>query len=330
MSHIFISYVSENTKLAAWICSQLKANGMDPWFSQDEGRITPGDDWRKVLKGAVEKGGFYVPIFTKEWTKRSRSVANEELFFAAEEARMRPAGRRWIIPIKADSDDLPEIDLGGGRALENLQYIDVPRLGWLKALRSLLHALGVDEPKLDHGEPLAPGFGANATIVGGFITYRNFSIPIPEIDGTSFTVTGGYVVRREDGSLFANFSLRAPFEQLQLLNEEMGLDSIDVVSSDGTISIDPDNPSHFRYYDEKDPRPPGTPFWVLGAKEPLQAEVGFEQVTGYDAFGHLNSQDQLVGTFKGFVETASVLGKVRVTFEGDFNLQLMSIFAPTV
>lgn len=328
MAHVFISYVMQNSKLAAWIAHQLRVNGLDPWFSKDVGRIMPGDEWKRVLRQAIQEGGFYLPIFSREWAERGRSVANQELMLAAEEARMRPPGRRWIVPVKSDDEPLPDFEIGGGKQLSDIQYVDVPQVGWGSGLRVLLEAMGVTNPIIDNGEPVALGFGASAKIIGGFVTYRNLSVPIPELEGTSFTVTGGYITRANNGSLVANFRLRAPFEGLQELNAGLGLDSIDVACEERVISSDPSRPSKFSYLDERDRRGPGAPFWVLGSPEPLLSGVEIEQVTGYDAKGYLNQDDQVVGTFTGFVETESPLGKIRLTFDGDFTLQLKAAVAP--
>lgn len=330
MAHVFISYVMENARLAKWVAAQLRANGLDPWFSKDPGRITPGDEWKRALRSAIQEGGFYLPIFTKEWAARDRSVANQELMIAAEEARMRPPGRRWILPIKADPHELPPVDLGGGRQLTDIQYVDVPQLGWEQSLNLLLEAMGVPRPAIDRGEPLAPGFGANARIVGGHVTYRNFNVPLPEMDGTTFVVTGGYVTRAKDSTLVANFRLRAPFEALQEINEQLGLDSIDVASNDKVISTDPAEPSLFHNIDKKDIRPPGMPLWIMGLREPVQTDVEIEQTTGYEASGFINSEDQLIGTFNGFIQTTSISGIMHVTFDGDFSVYLKDVVVPPV
>jgi len=330
MAHVFISFVSENTKLANWVSSQLKSNGLDPWFSEDAGRILPGQNWKDALRKAIEDGGYYVPIFTKEWIERQRSVANEELMFAAEEARLRQSGQPWIVPLLAHKVQLPAVDLGGGRRLSDIHYSDVPKLGWERGLTSLLTALGVPSPTLERGEPLSEGFGSTAKIIGGFVTYRNWSVPIPELEGTSMTVTGGSVQRGEEGELIAKFALRAPFEGLQQLNEQFGLDIIDVRSSDRAISRDPKKPSHFSFVDEKDERPAGSEFWEMGASEFPRSTVSVQQVSGYDAHGHLNADDQMEGAFSGFVETVTQLGQVRVTFDGEFMLQLKENLGPPV
>jgi hypothetical protein len=328
MAHVFISFVSEDTKLAQWVASQLRSNGLDPWFSEDAGRILPGQNWKDALRNAIECGGYYVPIFTEQWTKRQRSVANEELMFAAEEARLRQSGQPWIVPLLVHKVQLPSVDLGGGRRLSDIHYSDIPKLGWERGLTSLLTAIGVASPVLERGEPLSEGFGSTAKIIGGFVTYRNLSVPIPELEGTSFTVTGGSVQRGADGEIIAKFSLRAPFEGLQQLNEQLGMDQIDVRSTDQVISRDPTKPSRFKFLDEKDERPPGSEFWQMGASDLPKSSVSTQQISGYDAYGYLNTDDQMKGTLSGFVETVTQLGRIRVTFDGDFMLQIKESLGP--
>ncbi len=328
MAHIFISFVEENSKVAAWIVNQLRANGLDPWFSKDEGRIVAGDQWRETLREAIRNGGFYVPLFTKEWADRTRTVANEELTVAVEEARMRGLDRRWLVPVKLDQTPIRTLDLGAGRTLSDIHYVDFPQTGWERGLRSLLKSLGVENPIIEQGEPLAPGFGSVAEIVGGFVRYRNTKPYVAELDGTAFTVTGGHVRRANDGSIFARFELQAPFEELQRMNEELGLTGVDVLTNDLVISTDAAKPTHFRFVDEKDTRPPGSPYWQLGAKRPVRSQISIDQETGYDAYGYLNANDHLVGTFRGYVQSRSALGQVRFTFDGDFDMAVRSIVAP--
>lgn len=327
MTHVFISYVKENAKLASWIAKQIRLNGIEPWFSDDAGRISTGDNWQQVLRSAIQNGGYYLPIYTKEWSARSRSVANQELMIAAEEARLRPSGRRWIIPLKVDDAALPEIHLGGGLSLSDIHYADVSRLGWERALTDILQSLGVENPIIDHGEPLAPGFGTNAKVTHGFVTYRNLSIPIPELDGVSFTMTGGYISRNESGKMVAQFLLRAPFEELQQINQSLGLDKIDVLSVDDCISNDPTKPTRFMYMDEKDRRGAGSPVWRLGQKEKMVTAIPMQQETGYNAVGYITDNNEIIGEFDGYIKTTTELGQMTVTFNGDFGIGIVPLFS---
>jgi hypothetical protein len=328
LAHVFISFVEENVKLVNWIVQQLRANSLDPWFSKEPGRITPGDQWKQTLRSAVRQGGFYLPVFTRQWHERERTVANEELIFAVEEARLRGLHRRWLIPLKADDQPIPAIDLGGGLTLADLQYVDIPQLGWERGLKVLFEAMGVANPVLEAGAPLAHGFGSAASISGGFVTYRNTNPRVDELEGVTFTATSGWVRRDDAGKIYAKFLLRSPFEDHQRLNADLGFDSIDVMTDAAMISTKGTEPTHFYYVDEKDRRGPGSPLWELGVKKPMLTTVAMEQQTGYDAYGYLNSDDRLIGTFRGYVETRTALGNVRFTFDGDFDLAMKAAFLP--
>lgn len=328
MAHIFISFVEENAKLAEWIARQLRANGLDPWFAKDDGRIVAGEQWKQTLRAAISEGGFYLPIFTKEWANRERTVANEELAFAVDEARVRGLHRRWFIPLKADDQDLPTLSLGAGISLADLHYVNVPQLGWERGLRILLKSLGVDAPAIELGEPLAAGLGASASITGGFLTYRNTHPRVDELEGTTFTVTSGWVRRNDAREIISQFCLRAPFEELHAMNVRLGLDKIEVRTRAGAISTNPDDPTHFFHVDDKDPRPAGSPMWKLGAATPLETAIPIEQQTGYDAYGYLNAEDEIIGNFKGYVDTRSQVGSVRFTFDGDFAVAVKNVIEP--
>lgn len=327
MAHVFISFVEENTKLAAWIVQQLRANGLDPWFSKDDGRIIPGDQWKQTLRTAIREGGFYLPVFTKEWAARERTVANEELMLAVEEARLRGLHRRWFVPVKVDDQPLPDIELGGGRSLADLHYVNIPTLGWERGLRMLMQALGVEHPVLEMGEPLAPGFGSEAEIIGGLLTYRNTNPPLSALDRVHFAVTSGWIRRNERGEICARFSTRAPYEDLQNLNTELGFDTIDVLVDDRVISVDPSQLTRFWYDDGKDSRAPGSKLWSLESRE-YRTDVAMEQQTGFEAFAHLNQHGHIVGTFTGFVDTQTEFAAGKMTFDGDFDLELRTMVRP--
>jgi hypothetical protein len=50
---------------------------------------------------------------------------NEELTLAVEEFRLMSPGRTWLIPVRFDGGDVPDWDLGAGRALDDLNYADL-------------------------------------------------------------------------------------------------------------------------------------------------------------------------------------------------------------
>jgi len=69
---------------------------------------------------------------------------NEELTIAAEEFRSMPPGRTWLIPVRFDEGGIPEWDLGAGRSLGDLNYVDLFGDGYASqavALVTTIHRL---------------------------------------------------------------------------------------------------------------------------------------------------------------------------------------------
>ena len=50
---------------------------------------------------------------------------NEELVLATEQLRLRRPDDPWLIPIRFDDCDVPDLDLGGGRTLASIQRVDL-------------------------------------------------------------------------------------------------------------------------------------------------------------------------------------------------------------
>lgn len=88
---------------------------------------------------------------------------NEELALAVEQYRTMPLGRTWLIPVRLDDTALPEWDLGGGRTLSDIEYVDLfgndfdAKLGSL--IRTIQKAMGTPPssptdtvPKTKHGD----------------------------------------------------------------------------------------------------------------------------------------------------------------------------------
>ena len=76
---------------------------------------------------------------------------NEELTLAVDEFRQYAPGHTWLIPIRFDDGDLPEWDLGAGRTLSDLNYVNLfgekyaeQGAALVMAVAKLMGALGPD------------------------------------------------------------------------------------------------------------------------------------------------------------------------------------------
>jgi hypothetical protein len=61
----------------------------------------------------------------------------EELFLAIEELRQRPIDRSWFIPVKLSECDIPELEIGAGATLKDVQFIELYP-DWDAAVRQII------------------------------------------------------------------------------------------------------------------------------------------------------------------------------------------------
>lgn len=122
--HAFISYVHEDSDHVDKLCTLLNAASIPRW--RDRADLGPGDMWKAKIREAISSGSLaFLACFSTKSTGKPKSYQNEEITLAAEEFRLRPPGRTWLIPVRFDDCEIPEWDLGGGRTLRDINYIDL-------------------------------------------------------------------------------------------------------------------------------------------------------------------------------------------------------------
>lgn len=144
MNHVFISYVRENRADVERLCSDLNANSVQTWTDVD--RIQPGQRWRTAIRLAIRNGNAFLACFSEEYARRSRSYMNHELLLAIDELRSLPTERAWFFPVLLSPCQIPELDIGGGAVLSDIQAIRLYE-NWKAGLSSLVAAISVSPNK---------------------------------------------------------------------------------------------------------------------------------------------------------------------------------------
>ena len=122
--HAFISYVREDSHDVDILQQMLVAAGIPVW--RDTGDLWPGQDWRMMIRRAITKNALaFIACFSSRSIARSQSYQNEELALAIEQLRQRKPDVPWLIPVRFDDCDIPDLDLGGGRTLASIQRVDL-------------------------------------------------------------------------------------------------------------------------------------------------------------------------------------------------------------
>ncbi len=135
--HVFVSYVHEDNTEVDKLCKVLEAAKIPYW--RDRTSLGPGDAWKAKIREAIRGGSLvFLACFSDNSRAKDKSHMNEELTIAVEEYRKMPPGRTWLIPVRFDSGDVPEWDLGAGRTLSDLNYSDLFDDGYAAQAASLV------------------------------------------------------------------------------------------------------------------------------------------------------------------------------------------------
>lgn len=135
--HVFVSYVHEDSAQVDGLCAILEAAQIPYW--RDRKSLGPGDAWKAKIREAIRSGSLvFLACFSEKSRAKDKSHMNEELTLAVEEYRKMPPGRTWLIPVRLDSGNLPEWDLGAGRVLSDLNYVDLFGPGHAAAAAALV------------------------------------------------------------------------------------------------------------------------------------------------------------------------------------------------
>lgn len=121
--HVFLSYVRENTEEVERLRDYLDCADIKVWLDRDS--IIPGRNWKEAVREAIEKGSFFIACFSKESVNKVRAHMNEEFTLAIEEIRQRQSNKSWFIPVKLSPCDIPDRDIGAGKRLSHLQFVEL-------------------------------------------------------------------------------------------------------------------------------------------------------------------------------------------------------------
>jgi TIR domain len=122
--HAFISYVREDSRDADILQWTLEAAAISVW--RDTADLWPGEDWRvKIRRAITDNALVFIACFSSRSIAREKSYQNEELLLAIEQLRLRRPDDPWLIPVRFDNCNVPDLEIGGGRSLASIHYADL-------------------------------------------------------------------------------------------------------------------------------------------------------------------------------------------------------------
>lgn len=180
---------------------------------------------------------------------------------------------------------------------------------------------------IDPHQPIAPGLGSSARIVGGSMAYSGSSADNPAFEaafrplaGMRNGVRGQHVRRTEQGFIEANIELQPAFNNLDELNRALGFVPIVFRCADEVLSNDADRPSilsnALNVTIHKGTILPSTPV-TPGGVAPVDCEITYNNVV----VGFL-AERTFSGTFNSEQQLHVGSSNTSVRHWGSFELQL--------
>lgn len=139
---VFISYLRCNSDQIDLICKAFKENDIDYWRDKDQ--IEPGKLWKTAIKDAINNGAYFLACFSKEHEAKTETYMNEEILVAIDILRKKGFNSGWFIPIKLSECEIPPHDIGAGKTLQDIHYLNLYE-DWEKGLERLVDIIKREE-----------------------------------------------------------------------------------------------------------------------------------------------------------------------------------------
>ena len=137
-AHVFISYVRNNKRLVQRLCGDLTKHGVKVWLDRKD--IDPGVYWKRAIRKAIQDGAFFIACFSKQYNQRPKTYMNEELALAIDILRQRAIDQSWFIPVKLNRCEIPEFDIGAGKILQDIEYVELYK-AWNAGIERILNVI---------------------------------------------------------------------------------------------------------------------------------------------------------------------------------------------
>ena len=139
---VFVSYVRGNSDDVNRICEVFRKNGIVYWLDRDQ--IEPGKIWKQAIRDAIDNGAFFLACFSDQYEKRAETYMNEELLLGVDILRRKQYNSGWLIPVKLSPCSIPQLDIGAGKTLQDLQYLSFYE-DWEREMERLIDIIKREE-----------------------------------------------------------------------------------------------------------------------------------------------------------------------------------------
>ena len=119
---IFLAHAKEDEAQVMELYEQLRLKGYRPWL--DKKSLRPGQNWRDEITKAIKASQLFIACLS-ETSVVKQGYVQREFRLALNELVHKPPGQIYLIPLRLDACELPDIRLGEyGVNLRDYQWLD--------------------------------------------------------------------------------------------------------------------------------------------------------------------------------------------------------------
>ncbi|MDJ0581126.1 toll/interleukin-1 receptor domain-containing protein [Crocosphaera sp.] len=119
---IFIAHASQDKRLVRELYNKLVEAGYKPWLDEED--LLPGQNWKDEIPKALKNSDLFIACLSSTSISK-RGYIQREFKMAMERWAELPPGEIYIIPLKFDDCEIPELRQSEyGLNLRDLQWLD--------------------------------------------------------------------------------------------------------------------------------------------------------------------------------------------------------------
>lgn len=118
-----MDHAREDKQRTQELYAKLKGLGFDPWL--DKVDLLPGSLWEVEIERAIRNAGVFLACLSgRAVTKKGH--LQKELKIALDVHSQQPPGTNYLIPVKFDECEVPDIQIPGrGVAMREIHYVEL-------------------------------------------------------------------------------------------------------------------------------------------------------------------------------------------------------------
>ena len=119
---IFLAYAKEDKSQVMELYERLRERGYRPWLDKKD--LLPGQNWREEIPKAIKASHLFIACLSQTSVVKQGYV-QREFRLAMSELAHKPPGQIYLIPLRLDACELPDIQLDEyGVNLRDYQWLD--------------------------------------------------------------------------------------------------------------------------------------------------------------------------------------------------------------